>query len=212
MSDTRGPGQRGVMLVISSPSGAGKTTLCHRLMDEHAAIRFSVSYTTRPPRVGERDGVDYRFVDDTTFDRMVEQHAFAEWAHVHDHRYGTTRATVEGHIDRGEDLLFDIDWQGALQLRDAYPLDTILVFVLPPSMEELERRLRGRGTDAPEVVDGRLARARGEMEQFIAYRYLLINDDIDRAYDDLRAIYRAARLERPRSDALARRALADGHR
>lgn len=195
--------QRGVMLVVSSPSGAGKSTLCHRLLGEFSGITFSVSYTTRPPRGREQDGVDYHFVDEGTFDKMVGQGAFAEWAHVHDHRYGTTVTTVERHLGRGEDLLFDIDWQGALQLRDKFPADTVLVFILPPSLDELARRLRGRGTDAADVVDRRLARAREEMSHYAAYHYLLVNDELEQAYQGLRAIYLAARLATERCAAQA---------
>ena len=138
--------ERGILLVVSSPSGAGKTTLCRRLVQEHAPLSFSISYTTRGPRSTEQDGVDYHFVDEARFEEMVAADQFAEWAHVHDHRYGTARDTVEQTIARGEDLVFDIDWQGGLQLRDRYPEETVLVFVLPPSMKVLGQRLRGRGT------------------------------------------------------------------
>lgn len=198
--------RRGLLLVVSSPSGGGKTTLCHRLVREAppGALGVSISYTTRAPRGNEQDGVDYHFVDDETFDAMVDEDRFAEWARVHDRRYGTSRETVETALADGRDLLFDIDWQGGYQLRDRYPDDSVLVFVLPPSMTELARRLRGRGTDAPEAIQRRLEVAREELARYVRYDYLLVNDDLDRAYDDFRSIYRAAQLERPRQEGLAR--------
>lgn len=199
--------ERGILLVVSSPSGAGKTTLCHRLMEEFPRIRFSVSYTTRPRREGERDGVDYVFVNDATFDRMVEDKAFAEWARVHGHRYGTARQTVTENLDNGRDILFDIDWQGGQQLISKYPDETVMVFVLPPSLKELSERLRRRGTDAPEVVERRLAKAKEELGHFAEYHYLVHNDDIDQAYADLRAIYQAAHLTQKRRAHLALRLL-----
>ena len=201
-------GRRGVMLVVSSPSGAGKSTLCHRLMDEFSDISFSVSYTTRAPRQGERHGVDYHYVDHDTFGRMVAEGRFAEWAEVFDNRYGTEAVAVERALRAGRDVLFDIDWQGAVQLHDKFPDDTVMVFVLPPSLVELERRLRGRGTEADDVVRGRLAKARGELEQFGRYDYLVLNDDLDRAYDQFRAVYMASRLAVRRCKHLADSVLA----
>jgi len=198
--------RRGLLLVVSSPSGGGKTTLCQRLVQEAppGVLGVSISFTTRAPRGSERDGVAYHFVDDETFDAMIEEDRFAEWARVHDKRYGTSRETVETALAQGRDLLFDIDWQGGYQLRDRYPDDTALVFVLPPSMEELARRLRGRGTDSPEAIQRRLEVARAELAHYVRYDYLLVNDDLGRAYEDFRSIYRAAQLGRARQEPLAR--------
>jgi guanylate kinase len=200
MSETRA---RGILLVVSSPSGAGKTTLCHRLMADYP-VTFSVSYTTRPRRNNEVEGVDYHFVDDETFSVMVRDNAFAEWARVHGHRYGTSRATVLENLSQGRDLLFDIDWQGAQQLNTKYPDETVMVFVLPPSLEDLAYRLRHRGTDAPDVVERRLAKAKEELGHYGEYHYLVYNQDLEQAYSDLRAIYLAAHLTQKR---LAYRAL-----
>lgn len=197
---------RGILLVVSAPSGTGKTTLCHRLLDEFEGISFSVSYTTRPLRGGEQDGVDYHFVDGSTFDQMVQQDQLAEWAHVFGNRYGTARATVEQHLAAGEDLIFDIDYQGGNQLIERYA-ETVAVFVLPPSLAELERRLRSRGTDSEEAVSRRLRDGLQEIEHFQDYHYLVVNDDLDRAYDDLRAIYRGHQLRRQRQEHVARRLL-----
>jgi guanylate kinase len=201
--------ERGILLVVSSPSGAGKTTLCRRLVQEHDQLNFSISYTTRSPRSTEQDGVDYHFVDEARFEELVVAGQFAEWAHVHDHRYGTARDTVEQTLSRGEDLVFDIDWQGGLQLRDRYPEETVLVFVLPPSMMVLAQRLRGRGTDAAEVVARRLSRATEELRQHTAYHYLLPNDDLERAYASFRAIYHAAHFSGPRKAYLAEALLSE---
>src|SRR5262245_15230205 len=150
---------RGLLIVVSSPSGAGKTTLCHRLIDEFPDIVFSVSYTTRPKRRGEEEGVDYRFVDRPTFDAMVERSEFAEWAEVHGHRYGTTVEAVMQALEGGKHVLFDIDYQGGRQIKAKFEKEAILVFVLPPSLEELETRLRKRATDEPEVIAQRLRKA-----------------------------------------------------
>lgn len=191
-------GERGILLVVSAPSGAGKTTLCHRLVQESDRLGFSISYTTRQPRGAETHGVDYYFVDGATFEQMVEQDRLAEWAWVHDHRYGTSRESVEQALAAGRDLVFDIDWQGAAQLRTRYPDDTVTVFVLPPSMDELERRLRGRGTDSEEVIARRLEAATEELEQVDQFEFVVVNDTLERAYDDLRAVYRAAHLGQKR--------------
>ncbi|PID39384.1 MAG: guanylate kinase [Proteobacteria bacterium] len=184
---------RGLLFVVSSPSGAGKTTLCRRLQAEFPNLAFSVSVTTRPPRSNEVDGVDYHFVRVERFEEMVQQGEFAEWAEVHGNRYGTAWSTIRENIEAGRDVLFDIDWQGATALRSNKELrsDTVMVFVLPPSMDELARRLRSRGTDASDVVERRLAKAKDELTHYGEYHYLLFNDDVDHAYDDLRAIYRA---------------------
>jgi guanylate kinase len=187
--------ERGLLLVVSSPSGAGKTTLCHYLMREFPEVMFSVSYTTRAIRKGEKDGVDYKFVDDKIFQEMVDNGEFAEWAHVHGNRYGTTVAAVKEALDNGRHVLFDIDYQGARQIKARFEREAVLVFVLPPSLEELEKRLRQRATDAPEAIERRLINAQEEfnvLKQYGLYQFLIVNDDRDRAYDRLRAIYLAS--------------------
>jgi len=192
MSSESLPPQKGLLLVVSSPSGAGKTTLCRRLISEFPDIVFSVSYTTRPKRRGEEEGVDYCFVDEQTFDAMVEAGEFAEWAEVHNHRYGTTTAAVKQALDGGRHVLFDIDYQGGRQIKAKFEKEAVLVFVLPPSLEVLEARLRNRATDAPEVIERRLHKALDELKQYGLYQFLIVNDDLSRAYDRLRAIYLAA--------------------
>jgi guanylate kinase len=189
----------GLLVVISSPSGAGKTTLCQRLLKEFAdSLVFSVSYTTRKMRSGEKEGVDYHFVDDAAFDQMVEREEFAEWAEVHGKRYGTSIKAVDEALSGGKDVLFDIDYQGGRQLRAKFESDALLVFILPPSLEELERRLRRRATDEEDVILRRLQKAHEEIEHYGLYDYLIVNDDLDRAYEELRGIYRAAHRERAR--------------
>ena len=195
----------GILLVVSAPSGTGKTTLCRRLVEEFPDIAFSISYTTRPLRGAEEDGVDYHFVSDEIFSSMVEQERFAEWAPVHDHRYGTSKETVERALAAGQDLVFDIDYKGGNQLMAAYPDHTAAIFVLPPSMEELEQRLRSRGTDAADVVDRRLHKAREELGHYADYHYLVVNDDLETAYRDVRCIYRARLLRGERQAHHARR-------
>jgi guanylate kinase len=187
---------RGVLVIVSSPSGAGKTTLTRRLLAEFGPrLEFSVSYTTRPMRRGEKDGVDYHFVDNTTFDKMVDKGEFAEWANVHGNKYGTTVAAVREALEGGRHVLFDIDYQGARQLKARFEREAVLVFVLPPSLEVLEERLRKRATDAPEAIERRLINAQEEfnvLKQYGLYQYLIVNDDLPRAYDRLRAIYVAS--------------------
>ena len=201
----------GLLVVVSSPSGAGKTTLCHRLMNEFPNLVFSVSYTTRKIRAGEVEGVDYHFVDEATFTGMIERGEFAEHAHVHGHRYGTTRIAVEQARRGGKDVLFDIDYQGGRQLKTRYEKYgyLVMVFILPPTIAELERRLRQRATDDPSVIDRRLAKAREEIEHYQYYDYLIVNDDLDRAYDELRAIYLAAHLEKKRIAEIAERLVSE---
>ena len=184
--------QRGVLLVVSSPSGAGKTTLCSKLRGAHPNITFSVSYTTRPPRPGERDGVDYHFVSGEEFERMVQEGAFAEWAWVHGHRYGTALRPVAQALAQGLDMLFDIDYQGARQLKCRFP-EAVMVFILPPSVRELVARLERRATEAPEVRARRLKGAVSELDHYDAYDFLVINDDLEQAYRELEAVYLAAR-------------------
>ncbi len=183
---------RGLLIVVSSPSGAGKTTLCRRLIDEFPDIVFSVSYTTRPIRRGEEEGVDYHFVDRVTFDAMVGREEFAEWAEVHGNRYGTTIEAVQQALEGGRHVLFDVDYQGGRQIKAKFEREAVLVFVLPPSLSELERRLRQRATDEAEVIDRRLEKALDELKQYSLYQYLIVNDELPRAYDRLRAIYLAA--------------------
>lgn len=184
--------ERGVLLVVSSPSGAGKTTLCRRLLAEFPGLSFSVSFTTRPKRPNEKHGVDYFFVDDATFDSMAAAGDFAEWARVHGNRYGTSKEVVRASIESGTDVLFDIDFQGGTSLRSQYGDQAVMIFVLPPSMRELEERLRRRGTDAEEMVVRRLAKAREELSHYGEYDYLVNNDQLEEAYGELRAIYVAA--------------------
>jgi guanylate kinase len=199
------PSTRGLLLVVSSPSGAGKTTLCHRLIEEFPDVVFSVSYTTRPIRRGEEEGVDYHFVDDATFQRMVDAGEFAEWAEVHQHRYGTTTEAVRQALEGGRHVLFDIDYQGGRQLKAKFENEAVLVFVLPPSLEELEARLRKRATDAPDVIERRLKKAHDELKQYGLYQYLIVNDELPRAYDRLRAIYLASQCGIDRMGPVAER-------
>jgi guanylate kinase len=194
--------RRGVLFVLSSPSGAGKSTIARMLLEADPAIAMSVSVTTRPMRPGEVDGKDYHFVDVARFKEMVAAGEFLEWAHVFDHRYGTPKAPVEQMLDQGRDVLFDIDWQGAQQLYQQAGGDVVRVFILPPSMEELGRRLRARGTDEKAVVDARMARATSEISHWDGYEYVLINDDIERCFSDVRAILKVERLKRKRQTGL----------
>jgi len=195
-----------LLLIVSSPSGAGKTTLCHKLLAEFENVRFSISHTTRPPRPNEADGTDYHFVDDDLFDKMVDDDLFIEWAHVHGNRYGTAHAEIRSATLEGCDLIFDVDYQGARQIKGQYP-EAIGVFVLPPSIGELKKRLSSRGTETPESLDRRFKAALNEIEHNDEFDYLLVNDDVDLAYDSLRAILLAARIRRPRVDHLARKLL-----
>lgn len=202
--------RRGILFVVSSPSGAGKTTLAHRLAAKHG-LEFSVSYTTRRPRPGEVHGKDYYFVSNEEFDRMIAGREFAEWAHVHGNRYGTSIATVNRSIEQGVDYLFDIDWQGGKQICQQWKSDSVLCFILPPSLAELERRLRSRNTDSVDVIERRLAIAKNELAHFSDYDYLVVNDDLDRALAELSSIYVAARCATSRNLARGQALLTEAH-
>ena len=183
--------------MLSSPSGAGKSTIARMLLTQDDGIGLSVSATTRPIRPGEVEGKDYYFVDDAAFDRMVADGEFLEWAHVFGHRYGTLRAEVRKQIEGGRDVLLDIDWQGTQQLKQVDP-DIVRVFILPPSMEELERRLRSRGTDSDEVIAGRMARAATEISHWAEYDYVFINDDAEQCRKIVHTVLKAERLKAAR--------------
>jgi guanylate kinase len=206
-SSPAGPtGNRGTLLIVSSPSGAGKTTLTRRLLGEFSpavaqpaifsqagtrpgGLVFSVSYTTRPQRPGEVEGRDYHFVTGDQFEAMVRRGEFAEHAVVFGNRYGTAQAPVEAALDRGTDVIFDVDWQGGANLAQRWKDDSLKVFILPPDLDVLAARLQGRATDAPEVIERRLRKAIEELNHFEEYQHLIVNDDLDRAYAVLRAIY-----------------------
>ena len=194
--------RRGLMFILSSPSGAGKTTISRMLLAADPAIKLSISVTTRKPRPGEQDGVHYYFVDDAGFDRMVEEDDFYEWAHVFGHRYGTPKGAIRNALKEGQDFLFDIDWQGTQQLYQKDQQDVVRVFILPPSIVELERRLRSRGTDAEDVVQARMERARAEISHWDAYDYVVINEDVDACFDKVRQILDAERMKRQRQTGL----------
>jgi guanylate kinase len=197
-SDPHGFRRRGVLFVLSSPSGAGKSTIARMLLEAEPALGMSVSATTRPIRPGEVDGRDYHFVDLERFREMVADDAFLEWAHVFDHRYGTPKAPVYDMLGSGRDVLFDIDWQGAQQLFQIAGGDVVRVFILPPSMEELHRRLSRRGTDAEAVITGRMNRAASEVSHWDGYDYVLVNDDVQQCFEQVRTILAAERLKRSR--------------
>lgn len=199
-------GSRRLLIVVSAPSGAGKTSLCEEAVRQIPDLVHSVSYTTRVPRPHERHGRDYYFVDAGTFQRMVEAGEFAEWARVHGHLYGTSKALLEAHLTAGKDIILDIDTQGAAQLKRVYP-EGIFVFILPPSWEQLERRLRARQSDSPEEIERRLRKAREEMKVFQEYDYVIINDVLERAVSRLCAIIVAERCRSFRLDSGFREAL-----
>lgn len=187
-----------MLILISGPSGAGKSTFVHALLESEPRLAFSVSTTTRPIRPGETDGVDYHFVDDAGFDRLIAADAFVEWADVHKRRYGTRKDHVAEMLAAGRIPLFDLDVQGGKRVIDIYDEELVSVFVFPPSWEELERRLRGRGTDSDEVIATRLANARWEVEYARHYGYWIINDDLESALDRMRAIIAAEECRRLR--------------
>ncbi|MEH6697851.1 MAG: guanylate kinase [Brevundimonas sp.] len=198
MSNDRMP-RRGVLLIVASPSGAGKTSLCRRLMADHGGLELSVSMTTRPVRPGEQPGRDYHFVDEAEFQRLIDADAFLEWANVHGNLYGSPRAPVDRALAEGRDVLFDIDWQGAREVARRCKEDAVRVFILPPSLEELRRRLVTRSQDAEDVIDRRIRNAKGEIEHADEFDYVLVNDDFDRSYAELAHIYHAERSRRFRN-------------
>jgi guanylate kinase len=196
--DLDGVARRGLMFVLSSPSGAGKTTLSRLLLERMPGLKMSVSATTRPMRPGEVDGRDYLFVNHACFEEMVKRHELLEWAVVFENRYGTPRAPVESALATGEDVLFDIDWQGTQQLREKARADVVSVFILPPSAADLEERLHSRAQDSQEVIRKRMSRASHEMSHWAEYDYIVINRDIDEAFAEVQSILKAERLKRER--------------
>ena len=196
--DPIGRRRRGLLIVLSSPSGAGKSTISRMLLAADRDVTISVSATTRPKRPGEVDDVDYHFVADTDFDRMVDEREFVESAPVFGHRYGTPKAPVKAALKAGRDILFDIDWQGTQQLQAAMGEDLVTIFILPPSMAELERRLHARGTDSDAVIADRMQRAASEISHWPEYEYVLVNRETDQCLAEVQAIVAAERLKRAR--------------
>ncbi|MEP6868287.1 MAG: guanylate kinase [Novosphingobium sp.] len=194
--------RRGLMLILSSPSGAGKSTIARMLLDHDDEIRMSVSATTRPIRPGEVDGRDYHFVTQAEFDAMVEDDGFYEWAQVFGHSYGTPKAHIRAGLKEGADFLFDIDWQGTQQLYQKDQQDVVRVFILPPSLDELQRRLTGRGTDSAEVIASRMERARAEISHWDGYDYVVVNDDVETCFAKVQHILAAERMRRARQTGL----------
>jgi guanylate kinase len=195
------PRRRGIVLILSSPSGAGKTTLTRMLLQDRALdLTLSISVTTRPRRSSEVDGIHYRFITRRQFEAMRDAGELLEWAEVHGNLYGTPRAPVEEILSAGRDALFDIDYQGTQQVREKMGGDTVTVFILPPSMKELRARLERRAEDSSEAIEHRLENARNEIRRWKQYDYVLVNDDLQRAFDDLLAILRAERQRRPRNE------------
>jgi guanylate kinase len=195
--------RRGLMLVLSSPSGAGKTTLSRLLLRSDRKVELSISVTTRPKRRGEIDGRDYHFIDHVRFDDMVARGELLEWAEVFGHRYGTPRQPVTKALHAGRDVLFDIDWQGTQQLREKARTDLVSVFILPPTAQELERRHKRRAQDTTSVIGSRMAKAAGEMSHWPEYDYVIVNRDKRQAFAELRAILAAERLKRERQIGLS---------
>jgi guanylate kinase len=201
-SDPHGFKRRGVLFVLSSPSGAGKSTIARKLLASDEHLEMSVSYTTRPPRPGEVDGKDYHFVDLETFRAMTANNEFLEWAHVFNHRYGTPKRHVNDILASGRDVLFDIDWQGAQQLFQLAGGDVVRVFILPPSLKILHQRLIDRATDTTEVIDARMARATAEVSHWDGYDYVLVNEQVQACYESVHTILSAERLRRSRQTGL----------
>ena len=194
--------RRGLMFILSSPSGAGKTTISRMLLDADEEIRLSVSVTTRRPRPGEIEGVHYHFVSDAEFDAMIEEDDFYEWAPVFGNRYGTPKGRIRNALKDGQDFLFDIDWQGTQQLYQKDQQDVVRVFILPPSIAELRSRLEGRATDDADTIDARMDRARSEISHWDAYDYVVINDDVEACFAKVREILHAERMKRQRQTGL----------
>ena len=187
----------GNLFIISAPSGAGKTTLVDALLEREPEIRLSISYTTRAPREGERDGANYHFVDRARFESMIAAGEFLEHAHVHGNYYGTSRKWIEREIAGDHDVLLEIDWQGAAQVRRIFPR-LLGMFILPPSLAELRRRLQGRGKDSAETIERRIAGAREEISHDLEFEYIIVNDRFDQALEEIRSVVRAARVSRAR--------------
>ncbi len=194
--------RRGLLFILSSPSGAGKTTLSRMLLKADPGIELSISATTRPPRPSEKDGIDYHFVSDADFDRMIEEDEFYEWAEVFGYRYGTPKGAIRSALKEGRDFLFDIDWQGTQQLYQKDQQDVVSVFILPPSLAELRRRLEQRAQDANNVIDARMERARAEISHWAEYDYVVINDDVAECFDRVREVLDAERMRRTRQTGL----------
>ena len=195
--------RRGLMLVLSSPSGAGKTTLSRRLLEEDGGVTLSISVTTRRMRPGEKDGRDYHFIDQRRFDELIDKEELLEYAEVFDNYYGTPAKPVMNALAAGRDVLFDIDWQGTQQLREKARTDLVSVFILPPSIPELEKRLRSRAQDDYDTIVRRMAKAGDEMSHWAEYDYVIINRDLDQAFAEVKAILAAERLKRERQPGLS---------
>jgi guanylate kinase len=190
---------RGLLLMVVAPSGVGKTSLTRRLVADHNDLHLSISATTRDPRPGEHDGRDYHFVSHDTFKVMIQDDAFLEWAEVYGNHYGSPRGPIVEALERGESVLFDIDFQGAMKVHAQLPEDSVLIYVLPPSLAEMSRRLHARSQDSEEVIAKRLARAKDEVAAWERFDYVILNDDFDKAYSDLAHIYHAERQKRVRN-------------
>ncbi|WP_165187404.1 guanylate kinase [Caulobacter soli] len=190
---------RGLLLMVVAPSGVGKTSLTRRLVADHNDLHLSISATTRDPRPGEHDGRDYHFVSQDKFKGMIQDEAFLEWAEVYGNHYGSPRGPIVEALDRGESVLFDIDFQGAMKVHGQLPDDSVLIYVLPPSLAEMSRRLHARSQDSEEVIAKRLARAKDEVAAWERFDYVILNDDFDKAYSDLAHIYHAERQRRARN-------------
>jgi guanylate kinase len=193
------PRTRGLLMMVVAPSGVGKTSLTRRLVADHSDLHLSISATTRAPRPGEHEGRDYHFVDRPAFDAMVADNAFLEWAEVYGNRYGSPRKPIMEALDRGESVLFDIDYQGAMSIHEQAPEDSVLVYILPPSLAEMSRRLHARSQDSEEVIAQRIARSKDEVGHWTTFDYVLLNEDFDKAYSDLAHIYHAERMRRARN-------------
>ncbi|WP_029057376.1 guanylate kinase [Stappia stellulata] len=194
--------RRGLMLVLSSPSGAGKSTIARQLLEQESNLKLSISVTTRPRRSSEIDGVHYHFISRERFEQMRDRNELLEWAEVHGNYYGTPSDPVEEALSQGQDVLFDIDIQGTFQLYEAVRPDVVSVFILPPSIAEMKSRLHRRAEDTPDVIQRRLKTAVGEMKHWCEYDYVIVNEDLQRAYDGARSILRAERLRRERCPAI----------